>query len=153
MARLLHYAIARRGKFNIDATLGKADRCHFSNPMLTFAMYLKSNPIPYEPPPPSRALFWLHAGYLLYQGTRKTPKSLEISPWNHQEWGVSMSLKSSRYIWTSAHLCQWNNAAWDCRGQWALCHRKAGRFWRGNKRQAAGSDQAWLSSHPNGPML
>jgi len=43
MARLLHYVIARRGKFKIDATPGKADRCHFSNPTLTFATYLKSN--------------------------------------------------------------------------------------------------------------
>lgn len=45
VARLLHHTIARRGKFNIDATLEKPDRCHYSNPMLTFAKYLQSSTV------------------------------------------------------------------------------------------------------------
>lgn len=124
--------IARRGKFNIDATLGK-ENTTLATPFLLLPC--STNQIPYAASSPSlsRALFLLHTRYLLYQGTCKTPKSLEISPWNHQEWGVLMSLRNSRYIWTSAHLCRWNNAAWDCRGQWAPCHRKAGQFWRGNE--------------------
>lgn len=50
------------------------------------------------------------------------------SPWNHQEWGVLMFVENSRYIWTSVHLCQWNNAVWDCPKQWALYHQKVFRF-------------------------
>lgn len=145
VARLLHHAIARRGKCNIDATLGKPDRCHCSNPMLTFAKYLKSNTV-FQKYPPSGALFWLYVRLLLHQGTCKTSKSLEISPWNHQEWGVLMFLKNSRYIWTFAHLCRWNNAAWGCRGRWAPCHQRACRFWRGNKRWTLVSDHTQFSS-------
>lgn len=132
MARLLHYAIARRGNFNTDTTLGKADRCHFSNPAFTFATYLKSRTILYESiliPLSSSKAVSTTCQILLSQGTCKPPKSLEISPWNHQEWGVSTSLKNSRCIWTSVHLCRWSSAAWDCRGQWAPCHQKAGQFW------------------------
>lgn len=84
--------------------------------------------------------------FLFYWSTCKISKSIEISPWNHQEWGVSMFLKNSRYIWTFAHLCRWNNAAWGCRGRWAPCHQRVCRFCRGNKRQTSGSDHARLGS-------
>lgn len=89
---------------------------------------------------------WSHVRLLFHQSTCKISKPFEISPWNHQEWGVSMFLKNSRYIWTFAHLCRWNNAAWGCRGRWALCHQRACRFCRGNKRQTLGSDHVWLGS-------
>lgn len=144
--------VARRGKFNIDATLGKEDTT-LATPFLLLSCIWNQTPYPASPPSLSRVLVLTTHQILALPRYMQKPKSLEISPWNHQEWGVLMSLRNSRYIWTSAHLCRWNNAAWDCRGQWAPCHQKAGQFWRGNKRQGAESDQAQLKSCSNGPTL